>query len=929
MSNIKYKLIKRQSSSNCGLTWNDLLPTVYLVGSIVENPSNCTSEESVRYRYVQVPMSEAFDCDTETFTKYQIAKKQYSYDGNVWFDVSPLEFVRSGDTEEFSIDCGAEVTIYEWFNLDPNEDWYCVCDEADETNYYETFDNVVPITILDYGETELKDLDTLEIRHRTSGGGVWYGFPVSYCHFIINPTENLMLKFKAYDGFGYVYKNGELLEFDENREINITVNEPTEFIFGTSSGQYIYDGITDVGKESSGYIVNSVIQLIIEDKYIVIDDACGNNGYLVTRHVNEECESYITKVRPFNSNVQQITYVSKEAELFNSEYERPLNSMSFYGEERTHYVNGVDKRANDLSMHYDEILPQISDNGMIGVFTLTQPFMAVQQPYYGGWYDYDIETVILPCMDNIYYLRDMELPKMDYIDFSFWNVGKVRNFYGIVDLNRIKQIDISGWELGDKFIENSIIATYLYYRDNPFKISEPYFPYDDERKLIMNDIDIELYRKIYDDLFNDGKTVRFTIHHNTVLETNIPMSSTTITIEATSGQSMIINDKWQVYNERQESWKQEPDSAFTSNSFDLLDYGEPILLSCKNMFFPSMVSSLWKTITRVVELPDTRYVTDMSGMFSSCSTLLSIDCLNTMNTSSVKTMKFMFQDTSFSELDLSTFDVSNVEDMSYMFNICSNLEKLNLSNWDLKSDVLTENMFHLCNKLSCIVMANCSQETKDIIQAALDAVELVSVCIVDNEDDCPSAEDNLTIKYTTTDNQKLTTLNTNIPIASHTFENGVGKILLENGDALRYRNFDWQHTLKTISLPDGIMAIGDSFFNGCENLEEATWSENFQFLPSFNMCSSLKSVNIPSGVTSIGNNAFNGCTSLTSINIPSGVTSISYRAFQNCRKLANIEYYGTKAQFTAITKYNYWKLNVPTSCIVHCTDGDFPISDFR
>ncbi len=64
---------------------------------------------------------------------------------------------------------------------------------------------------------------------------------------------------------------------------------------------------------------------------------------------------------------------------------------------------------------------------------------------------------------------------------------------------------------------------------------------------------------------------------------------------------------------------------------------------------------------------DVSQVTNMSGMFSSASSL--------------------------EQLDLSNWDVSSVEDMSYMFNNASSLEQLNLSNWDFSSVARMSGMF--------------------------------------------------------------------------------------------------------------------------------------------------------------------------------------------------------------------------------------------
>ena len=94
---------------------------------------------------------------------------------------------------------------------------------------------------------------------------------------------------------------------------------------------------------------------------------------------------------------------------------------------------------------------------------------------------------------------------------------------------------------------------------------------------------------------------------------------------------------------------------------------------------------------------------------------------------------------------------------------------------------------------------------------------------------------------------------------------------------------------------------------------------------AFFCCDELTSVTIPDGVTRIGNYAFAGCIELTSVTIPNSVTSIDNDAFFGCSRLKSIIFNGTIAQWNAVSKGNYWKLDVPRTCKVVCTDGTINI----
>lgn len=75
--------------------------------------------------------------------------------------------------------------------------------------------------------------------------------------------------------------------------------------------------------------------------------------------------------------------------------------------------------------------------------------------------------------------------------------------------------------------------------------------------------------------------------------------------------------------------------------------------------------------------------------------------------------------------------------------------------------------------------------------------------------------------------------------------------------------------LTSVTLPEGLSAIGRSAFAWCENLE---------------------SVNIPSTVKTIGMHAFLNCSSLTSVKIAEGVQAVEEGAFAQCSALKSITF---------------------------------------
>jgi len=97
--------------------------------------------------------------------------------------------------------------------------------------------------------------------------------------------------------------------------------------------------------------------------------------------------------------------------------------------------------------------------------------------------------------------------------------------------------------------------------------------------------------------------------------------------------------------------------------------------------------------------------------------------------------------------------------------------------------------------------------------------------------------------------------------------------------------FSGNTNLTVVTLPDGLVEIGNYAFSGCQNLESVAFPESLTTLGdyAFSSCKSLKTIKIPSGVTTIPDQCFNGCSSLESVTIPEGVTTIGDRAFYENR----------------------------------------------
>ena len=102
--------------------------------------------------------------------------------------------------------------------------------------------------------------------------------------------------------------------------------------------------------------------------------------------------------------------------------------------------------------------------------------------------------------------------------------------------------------------------------------------------------------------------------------------------------------------------------------------------------------------------------------------------------------------------------------------------------------------------------------------------------------------------------------------------------------------FDGCSGLKSVEIPNSVTSIGSEAFSSCRGLTSVTIGNSVTSIGSeaFSSCFGLTSVTIPNSVTSIGNEAFRGCTGLTSVTIGNSVTSIGDVAFYGCSGLTSV-----------------------------------------
>lgn len=96
--------------------------------------------------------------------------------------------------------------------------------------------------------------------------------------------------------------------------------------------------------------------------------------------------------------------------------------------------------------------------------------------------------------------------------------------------------------------------------------------------------------------------------------------------------------------------------------------------------------------------------------------------------------------------------------------------------------------------------------------------------------------------------------------------------------------------LTQISLPEGVIYIGDAAFFLCTSLKKVTLPNSLASIESaaFSFCRSLCSINLPDNLTYLGGHVFESDCSLEEIEIPSGITTLEECVFTGCTALKRL-----------------------------------------
>ena len=118
-----------------------------------------------------------------------------------------------------------------------------------------------------------------------------------------------------------------------------------------------------------------------------------------------------------------------------------------------------------------------------------------------------------------------------------------------------------------------------------------------------------------------------------------------------------------------------------------------------------------------------------------------------------------------------------------------------------------------------------------------------------------------------------------------------GKLIYDKTAAKGYSPFNGNTYLRSVAFNDTEVAIYDSEFANCINLQNIVFGKGIASIgnTAFANCSSLSSIEIPNEVKSLGRRSFYNCTALQSAKIGTGINTLEWATFERCSLLTDME----------------------------------------
>lgn len=125
-------------------------------------------------------------------------------------------------------------------------------------------------------------------------------------------------------------------------------------------------------------------------------------------------------------------------------------------------------------------------------------------------------------------------------------------------------------------------------------------------------------------------------------------------------------------------------------------------------------------------------------------------------------------------------------------------------------------------------------------------------------------------------------------------------VITKNGDESDGKMIGWRkptspfsenkETLNSVSVKEGVTAIGAAAFMNCTNIAEINLPDSIEQIgtDAFSQCKALQSIYLSENIEIIRSSAFSNCSSLTEVRLPSKLKKVNSHTFSGCSNLMQV-----------------------------------------
>jgi len=124
------------------------------------------------------------------------------------------------------------------------------------------------------------------------------------------------------------------------------------------------------------------------------------------------------------------------------------------------------------------------------------------------------------------------------------------------------------------------------------------------------------------------------------------------------------------------------------------------------------------------------------------------------------------------------------------------------------------------------------------------------------------------------------------------YKEEIKSVIIEEGITTVFsKAFQEMPVLEAVTLPDGLIEIGEYAFDGCEKIRSILIPSTVTTIGycAFRECVRMQSIVLPDSVTSVGGEAFYGCKEIKAVKFSANLKELGISAFTNCFELREVK----------------------------------------